>query len=167
MKEFEGLFTALLGQLILPWPVVLVISLLVLTVAVLTLILKAVELVQKIVTLSTSADMKPFYQGVTRVWLALVSFLKRLFGYPKLPEGRVKWRPINFRQAVKALPNISGSLLFMCIFASITMLYGWYGPGNPKLSFSAHVTVGTYLVAIVAFARMLMVRGVKIWHGLL
>ncbi|MGK6317680.1 hypothetical protein [Neorhizobium sp. DT-125] len=115
----------------------------------------------------TAPSMQPFYKAIGQVWNALVGFLRRLLTYPVLPNGWAKWRPIGLRQAVKALPPISGSLLFMGLFTWVTIVYGWYGLGNPKLSLVMHATIIAYLIAAVSFARMLMVRGVKIWHGLL
>ncbi|WJR67828.1 hypothetical protein QTA58_03425 [Neorhizobium sp. CSC1952] len=114
----------------------------------------------------TALSMRPFYEAIGRAWDALVLFLRGQLDYPELPNGRARWRPVDVPEAVKAAPCLIFSLLLLGIFTVITMLYGWQGLGSPKLSLGAHAMVLAYLVGIVAFARMLMVRGVKIWHGL-
>ena len=122
--------------------------------------------VQQIVAFQVSAKMQPVNTGIIRLWDQVLLGLHALFDYPELPRGWTKWRPVSLNAAIKALPAIFCSLFFMGVFTMVTMLYGWNGFGNPKFSFGAHVTVITCVIGMVAFARLMMVKGVKTWHGL-
>jgi hypothetical protein len=103
---------------------------------------------------------------VARAWDAWVLFLRSQLDYPELPAGRSRWKPVSILEAIKALPSISSSLLFLGFFILIVLGEAFYGLDNPALSPSTHLMILAFLIAVVTFARMLMVHGVKTWHGI-